>query len=284
MGRIRTLKPTRFTSRSLARCPRDARTTFEGMWCEADDHGRGIADPRLLKGAIWPLDDDITFLHVSAHVDVLAETGHIRLYEIDGEAYYEVTNWAKHQAAAYRRGEPKYPPFSAGQPLTHLSALGSVQEDASRTQMGAGTGNREQGTGKQISRSAEPTEVFDNFELAIADLTDATYEVGSDDDPKFREFWSHVANKDGKAAARGVWANHVLGKGTYKGKKIPKTDPDVIIAGMKLYGARMKAQGTERRHIKMAEGWMNERRWEDELSRVQEFTESRPSHIAEGAF
>jgi hypothetical protein len=157
MSRIRTLKPTRFTSRSLAKCPRDARTTFEGMWCEADDHGRGIADARLLKGAIWPLDDDITFLHVSAFIDVLAATGHIRLYAVDGETYYEVTNWEKHQAAAYRRGEAKYPPFSAGQPLESLAAHESVQENAARTQMDAGTGNREQGTGRRES-TATPSE------------------------------------------------------------------------------------------------------------------------------
>jgi hypothetical protein len=169
VARIRTLKPTRFTSRSLAKCPRDARTTFEGMWCEADDHGRGIADARLLKGAIWPLDDDITFLHVSAHVDVLAATNHIRLYEVDGETYYEVVNWEKHQAAAYRRGEPKYPPFSAGQPLESLSAHGSVQESAAGTQGSAGTGNREQGTGNRDSTadavSGEAT-IFDETPLA----------------------------------------------------------------------------------------------------------------------
>jgi hypothetical protein len=182
MSRIRTLKPTRFTSRSLAKCPRDARTTFEGMWCEADDHGRGIADARLLKGAIWPLDDDITFLHVSAFIDVLAATGHIRLYAVDGEAYYEVTNWEKHQAAAYRRGEAKYPPFSAGQPLESLDAHESVQESAAGTQMGAGTGNREQGTGNRDSTAASPAvsgdaTIFD--ETPLADLVDAEVEETS---------------------------------------------------------------------------------------------------------
>jgi hypothetical protein len=126
------------------------------MWCEADDHGRGIADARLLKGAIWPLDDDITFLHVSAFIDVLAATGHIRLYAVDGETYYEVTNWEKHQAAAYRRGDAKFPPFSAGQPLESLAAHENVQESAAGTQMGAGTGNREQGTGRRDSTATPP--------------------------------------------------------------------------------------------------------------------------------
>jgi len=264
MPRIRTLKPGFFTSRSLGRVqPREARWTYAGMWTEADDHGRGIADARLLKGSIWPLDDDITFLHVSAWVDVLAATGHIQLYEVDGETYFQIVKFERHQAAAYRRGEPKYPPVSAGQPLTHISAHGGVQEDAARTQMAAGTGNREQGTGKHTSRPAEPDEVHEDFQLDEP-LTEPTYEIGSDDDPKFCEFWAAVPKKDGKTEARTAWANHVLGKGTYKGKAITKTDPDAIIAGMLAYAERVRSSGTERRHIKMAEGWLNGRRWEDE--------------------
>jgi hypothetical protein len=267
MARIRTLKPGFFKSRSLAKLPRDARLTFAGMWCEADDHGRGIADARLLKGAIWPLDDDVTFLHVSAHVDMLAETGHIRLYQIDDEAYYEVVE--QHQAAAYRRGEAKYPPVSAGQEIETLGAHGNVQESAAGTQTSAGTGNREQGTGKHISRSTPSPEEFEHFELEQL-LTEPTIEIGSDDDPKWLEFWAAVERKEGKVAARAAWTNHVLGKGTYKGQKITKTDPDVIIAGMLAYAERVRRDGTDVKHIKMPEGWLNERRWEDELRRQQE--------------
>ncbi|MFG3340566.1 hypothetical protein [Glycomyces sp. NPDC048151] len=263
MARIRTLKPGFFKSRSLAKLPRDARLTFAGMWCEADDHGRGIADARLLKGAIWPLDDDVTFLHVSAHVDMLAATGHIRLYQIDDEAYYEVVKWEQHQAAAYRRGEAKYPPVSAGQEIETLGSRGSVQESATGTQSSAGTGNREQGTGKHISRSTSSTEAFEDFQLDEP-LIDPTYVIGSDDDPKFCEFWAAVPKKDGKDDARAAWAKHVQGKGTYKGQPIKQTDPDVIIAGMLAYAERVRRDGTERKHIKMAEGWINGRRWEDE--------------------
>lgn len=146
MGRIRTIKPEFFRSRSLAKCDRDVRLTFAGLWTEADDHGRGIADPRILKGALWALDDDVTHLHVSAHLRVLDETDHIRLYHVGDEDYYEVVNWTDHQAAAYRRGEPRYPAPDEGiEGLSHLR----VQESAGRTQTGAGTGNREQGTGKE---------------------------------------------------------------------------------------------------------------------------------------
>src|SRR5680860_1247 len=109
MGRIRTIKPEFFRSRSLAACPPEARLTFAGLWTEADDLGRGVADPRLLKGALWALDDDCTHLHVSAHLDVLVSTGHIRLYEVSDKTYFEIINWSEHQSAAYRRGDSKHP-------------------------------------------------------------------------------------------------------------------------------------------------------------------------------
>lgn len=144
MSRIRTLKPEFFRSRSLAKCSRDARLTFTGLWTEADDHGHGVADPRILKGAIWPLDDDITHEHVSAHIRMLVETDHIRLYEVAGEAYYEVIHWSEHQAAAYRRGEPKHP--GPDDPLATVSHE-DVQESAGRTQERAGREGNEEGKG-----------------------------------------------------------------------------------------------------------------------------------------
>lgn len=119
MGRIRTIKPEFFRSRSLAKVTLPARLTFQGLWCEADDHGRGIADPRILKGVLWALDDDMTADDVLDHLDQLERTGHIRRYEVDGDAFYEVVAWEKHQAAAYRRGvavHPEPPPPEPEQP------------------------------------------------------------------------------------------------------------------------------------------------------------------------
>jgi hypothetical protein len=155
------------------------------MWCVADDHGRGIADARLLKGDIWPLDDDITFLHVSAWVDMLAASGHIELYEVDGEAYFQIVKLEDHQAAAYRRGDAKYPPVSAGQPLMQISARENVQESATGTQMGAGVRRREEGAGSRDSTAASPAvsgdaTIFD--ETPLADLVDA--EVVDEDTSK----------------------------------------------------------------------------------------------------
>ncbi len=130
MSRIRTIKPEFFRSRSLARCSREARTTFQGLWCEADDHGRGIADARLLKGSIWPLDDDISVADVDAHMMELAQTEHVVLYEVGGEAFYEIQKWEKHQAAAYRRGEAVHPAPAEGtvQQVAHDQTCKEVRD------------------------------------------------------------------------------------------------------------------------------------------------------------
>lgn len=151
MGRIRTIKPEFFRSRSLAKCPPDVRLTFAGLWTEADDHGRGIADPRILKGALWALDDDVTHAHVSAHLRMLDETGHITLYTVGDDAYFEVCNWTAHQAAAYRRGDPKFPGPDEG---IRVVSDDGVQKSAGGTQEDAGTGNRE-GNREQGSPSAD---------------------------------------------------------------------------------------------------------------------------------
>jgi hypothetical protein len=162
--RIRTLKPGFFRSRSLAKNDPLARLTFAGMWTEADDHGRGVADARLIKGAIWALDDNITHLHVSAHIDMLAATDHIILYRVGDETYFQVVNWEPHQSAAFRRGTPQYPPVSAGQVIESLGSSVCMQESASRTQEGAGEGNREEGTGKR-----ERAEADASTELSLLD-------------------------------------------------------------------------------------------------------------------
>src|SRR5688500_9820882 len=109
MARIRSLKPDFFRSRSLRRVSREARWTFAGLWCEADDYGNGVDDAHVLAGSIWPGDPDIGAVEVEQHLSELERTGHLLRYEADdGERYYHVTNWEKHQNMG-RRAAARYP-------------------------------------------------------------------------------------------------------------------------------------------------------------------------------
>lgn len=146
MGRIRTIKPEFFRSRSLARVSLPARLTFQGLWCEADDHGRGIADAHIIKGVVWPLEHDITADDVANHLNELERTGHIRRYTVDGDAFYEVVAWEKHQSAAYRRGAAVHPAPPEGPPEQPLHDEACKKVQVAREDVLEGKG-REQGTG-----------------------------------------------------------------------------------------------------------------------------------------
>src|SRR4051812_7092319 len=109
MARSRIFKAEFFRSRSLAKCSIPARLTYVGLWTEADDKGRGKADPDVLCGVIWPIDRDITAEVFAGHLCELVQSAHIRLYTAEEDVYFHILKWEKHQAAAYRRGEPKHP-------------------------------------------------------------------------------------------------------------------------------------------------------------------------------
>lgn len=75
--------------------------------------------------------------------------------------------------------------------------------------------------------------------------------ISSSNDERFIEFWNSFADKRGKGGAEKAW------------KRINPDDQlaQQIIAGAKRY---VKTRGAEQRYWKLAQGWLNDRRWEDE--------------------
>ena len=97
MARIRTIKPSIFSSETVCDWPIPVRWTFAGLFTYLDDAGRGRDEPRLIKAELYPLDDAMTARKVEQHIDVIAKTGPLCRYVIDGTAYLHVTSWAEHQ-------------------------------------------------------------------------------------------------------------------------------------------------------------------------------------------
>lgn len=62
-----------------------------------DDYGRGSADPELLKGLVFPRRKGVTESQIKNALTVLANTGMITLYEVDGESYLYFPKWEQHQ-------------------------------------------------------------------------------------------------------------------------------------------------------------------------------------------
>lgn len=78
-----------------------------------DDYGRGSADPELLKGLVFPRRKGITESQIKDGLTVLANTGMITLYEVDGESYFYFPKWGEHQRIRNKWSQFPEPPQSA---------------------------------------------------------------------------------------------------------------------------------------------------------------------------
>lgn len=98
MARIRSIKPDFFASEDVSALPLRARLTWIGLWTHCDDHGRTKDITRLVKAAVWPLDDDVTLADVEDDLRILEEHHRIVRYAVGGKRYLAIVNWHVHQA------------------------------------------------------------------------------------------------------------------------------------------------------------------------------------------
>jgi hypothetical protein len=97
LARIRSIKPEFCSSVTIARLSVPCRLHFAMLWTYADDEGRGIDHPLLIKAAIWPLDPSVTAKQVEQWQDELSRNGRILRYQWEGKNLFQVTNWLEHQ-------------------------------------------------------------------------------------------------------------------------------------------------------------------------------------------
>jgi hypothetical protein len=110
MARIRTIKPEFWTSLTVTSLPLPVRLTFIGLWNFSDDVGRSVLEPRLIKAAIWPLDDEITAADIGGHLAALARVGLVQLYQVEDRQYIQVSSWTEHQRVEKPRPSQLPPP------------------------------------------------------------------------------------------------------------------------------------------------------------------------------
>ena len=96
MARIRTIKPDFFTSETVSALSFRARLTWIGLWTHCDDLGRSRDNVKLIKAAVWPLDN-VSLRDVEEDLIELEKNGLLFKYEVDGRSYLQITAWAEHQ-------------------------------------------------------------------------------------------------------------------------------------------------------------------------------------------
>lgn len=97
MARKRMIDPSIWADQKLGQLSRNHRLLFIGLISNADDEGRLVGHPSLLKSFVFPYDDDITAKDVDAWLTDLATSGVIQCYTVSGDRYIHVKNFSKWQ-------------------------------------------------------------------------------------------------------------------------------------------------------------------------------------------
>lgn len=98
MARIRTLKPEVWMSPQVMNLSAHARLLFLGLITQADDEGRGSADPRRLKAAIFG-GDDCTSTDVRRWLDEVSAQRLVVLYQSENDGLlFQLPSWRAHQS------------------------------------------------------------------------------------------------------------------------------------------------------------------------------------------
>lgn len=108
-GRIRSIKPEWLDDENLALLSSDARTLSVALILLADDYGNGRANPLLLRSRVFPVFDQ-SVLDVA--LSELVRVEFVQLYDADGQSYFHIRNWEKHQRVD-KPGKPRVPAFAS---------------------------------------------------------------------------------------------------------------------------------------------------------------------------
>lgn len=113
MARIRYLKPDFFKDEDLKNLSYEARLFYQGLWCQADREGRGEDRPERLKAEIFPYDDNIDaekIMQALANCKLSTAKPFIIRFGVDGERYFQIVKWHKHQRPHHTEINSVIPP------------------------------------------------------------------------------------------------------------------------------------------------------------------------------
>lgn len=113
--RARNIKPGFFTNEILGTADPMVCLLFAGLWCLADKDGRLEDRPLRIKAELFPYRDN---LDLNGYLTVLERSGFISRYEVGGQRYIQVENFARHQSPHHTekpRGYPANPQHSRGE-------------------------------------------------------------------------------------------------------------------------------------------------------------------------
>ena len=98
MARSRMIKPEFWDDEKLSKVSRDARLIFIGLWNHSDDYGVVKGNAVWLKNHILPYEDSLSIQKFSGWLTELEKGGWIIKFDADGESFYFIRNFLRHQS------------------------------------------------------------------------------------------------------------------------------------------------------------------------------------------
>jgi hypothetical protein len=260
MARIRSIKPEFFSSLSIADLSRDARLLFIGLWTYVDDDGRGIADPRLIKAHVFPLDDDLPAPRVAELIDELLAKGRVRRYDVTDRTFLVVVNFSEHQRInrhiPSRLPAPPSDDETPGQ--SHdVSAHDSLTEDAVNPHV---LSSEDSPPDLRIMDHGSMDHGKDHARRGVSEcarsepaLIESPAPPAVREPEGFEDFWRVYPRRTGKGSARKAWVQ-ARKRATF----------DQILIGADRFAAALAKAHTEERFVPHPATWLNADRWSDE--------------------
>jgi hypothetical protein len=230
--RIRSIRPEFWTSEDIASLDWHTRLIYIGLWSYVDDNGVGRDVPKLIKAALFPLEDDPhgVLMQIAGALKTLETGGQITRYKVDGKPYLHVAAWETHQKIN-RPTEGRYPLPTCGNAVIHDPLTESSVSPQAVAPLGEGEKGR-RGEGEK-SLSSDKSDAHDRFD----------------------EFWDTYGKKVKRADAEKKWA---------KALKKPGVTADLLIAAAASYVAWERANNDGGRFIADPSTWLHGERWNDE--------------------
>lgn len=238
MARARNIKPGFFKNDTLAEVPPLGRILFAGLWTIADREGRLEDRPKRIKVEILPYDDCC----IDTLLGELSRRGFITRYVVDTCAFIQITNWKKHQDPHVKEA---------------ASTIPAPDEHGASTVLAPNKPETSPEVAPLIPSSLIPDSLFSPLPPSPGGNDTVTPVTPKRARPLpvpegFEEFWKLYPKNAAKQEAVKAWT------------KLSPGDRQKAIAAVPAYAAAMA--GKDPGFIKNASGWLNGRRWEDEVA------------------
>lgn len=244
------IRPDFWDDEKLSTISRDARLIFIALWNFSDDYGTVKAHPVWLKNHIFPYDEGLKLGTFTSWLKEIETLRAIIPFQDNGESYYFITNFKKHQTINHpsnaRNPEPPgnilehyRSPTVALPTEVNISKVNIIEKNSS----GQKCTDEKNGSGQKCTAKND----------------------------EFEQFWATYPKKKNKGRAESTWN---------KLKKLKKL-PDITIILTKLDELKKAHEWTKEdgEYIPHPASWLNAAGWNDEVN--QKETEMTPEEREE---